>query len=100
MKTILTTALVSLALTMPLSAQTSAEELFAMSNDSAAETIIREHSVGDMTVAKITLALDNMSAAERRAFFDQSPASRVEILECMHKTDSADSSAESCAIGN
>lgn len=100
MKTVVTTALLSLVLSMPLSAQTSAEELFAMSNDSAAETILREHSMGDMTVARIKLALDNMSAAERKAFFDRSPASRMEVLDCMQKTDSGDSPAESCAIGN
>ena len=100
MKAIIATLAASLALTMPLSAQTTAEELFAMSNDSAAETIVREHSMGDITAAQIAMALENMSAAERKAFFDETPATRAEIISCMHKTDAGDSAAESCAIGN
>jgi len=63
-KIILATALTLIAFSGPVFAETSAEELFAMSNDSAAETLIRETSMGDMTVARIKLALDNMSAAE------------------------------------
>ena len=69
-----------------------------MSNDSAAETIVRETSTGDVTAAQITLALENMSAAERKAFFGQGHVGRMEILECMHAGDSGDSAAESCAI--
>lgn len=98
MKVFLATALTTLALAVPATAQTSTEELLAMNNDSAAETLVRETSMGDVTAAQLKFALDNMSAAERRVFFDTTPADRMEILECMKKTDSGDSPAESCAI--
>jgi len=98
MRRFLTTALTTIALASPSMAQTSAAELMAMSNDSAAETLVRESSAGDMTAAQIKLALDNFSPAERKAFFDEAPATRVEILSCMKKTDSGESAAESCAI--
>ena len=101
MKLFLTTALTALALTAPSFAQTSAAELFAMSNDSAAETIVREHSTGDVTAAQITLALDNMSAAEREVFLASPHEVRMDLIKkCMEKTDSGDSPAESCVIGN
>lgn len=100
MKLILTTALVAAAFSAPVFAQTSAEELLAMGNDSAAEILVRERSLGDVDAARVKLALDRMSAAERKVFFDETPASQKEILDCMHKTDSGDSPAESCAIGN
>ncbi|PTX55650.1 hypothetical protein C8N43_0289 [Litoreibacter ponti] len=98
MKIILTAALTTLAFSAPIYAETSAEELFAMSNESAAEILVREHSLGDMKATQVAMALESMSAAERRAFFDSTPASRMEVLECMHKTDSGDSPAEACAI--
>jgi len=62
MKTILATAAVALAFATPSFAETSAAELFAMSNASAAETIVRETSMGDTTAALVRLALGNMSA--------------------------------------
>lgn len=100
MRAIAATILTAIAFTSPVLAETTPEELFAMSNDSAAETLVREHSMGDVTATRVKLALDNMSAAERKSFFDETPASRLEILGCMKKTDSGDSAAESCAIGN
>lgn len=98
MKAFMTTAMALAMLSTSAFAQTTAEELFAMSNDSAAETIVREGSMGDVTAAQITFALQNMSAAERKAFFDKTPADRMEVLDCMRKTSSGDSPAESCAI--
>lgn len=100
MKVLYLTAAAAIAFSAPAFSQTSAEELFAMSNDSAAETIVREHSTGDITAAQVKLALDNMSPAERQVFFDATPESRMDMLSCMKKTDSGDSPAESCAIGN
>ena len=98
MKIILATALATFTLTAPVFAEATAEELFAMSNDSAAETIVREHSTGDVTAVQIKLALENMSSAERKSFFGQGHVERMEILNCMHAGDSGDSAAESCAI--
>ncbi|SHF43833.1 hypothetical protein SAMN05444273_10654 [Litoreibacter ascidiaceicola] len=99
MKLFLTTALTALTLSAPAFAETTAAELFAMSNDSAAETIVQEHSTGDVTAAQITLALDNMSAAEREVFLASPHEVRMETLKnCLEKTDSGDSAAESCVI--
>lgn len=98
MKVLFTTALVSFAIAVPVLAETTTEQLLAMSNDSAAETLVREHSMGDITAAKIKLALDNLSPAERKVFFDDTHEGRVEFLKCMKMTDSGDSAAESCAI--
>ena len=98
MKILYVAAAAAIAFSAPAFSQTSVEELFAMSNDSAAETIVREHSMGDITAAQIKLALGNMSAAERKVFFDSPQASRDVILSCMKKTDSGDSAAESCSI--
>ena len=63
MKTIITFAAIALA-PIAASAETAAE-IFALSNDSAAERIIGETSIGDVDFAKSTLALQNNSAAER-----------------------------------
>lgn len=81
MKTILMTAVATLAISAPAFADTSAAELFAMSNASAAETIVRETSMGDVTAARVRLALGNMSAAEREAFFNMDSTDRQKILE-------------------
>lgn len=81
MKTILATAAVTLAFAAPSYAETSAAELFAMSNSSAAETIVRETSMGDITASRVRLALGNMSAAERQAFFEADMTSRMKTLE-------------------
>ncbi|MCY4180773.1 MAG: hypothetical protein OXC60_18405 [Litoreibacter sp.] len=86
----------AILLSAPLSAQTSAAELFAMDNDSAAETLVREHSHGDVSAARVKLALDSMSPAERRAYFNHSHGVRMTVLSCM-EGDSGDSAAESAA---
>ncbi|SDX36819.1 hypothetical protein [Litoreibacter albidus] len=81
MKLILATTAATLAFSAPSFAETSAAELFAMSNASAAETIIRETSMGDVTSARVRLALGNMSAAERETFFEADTVSRQRILK-------------------
>jgi hypothetical protein len=98
MRKFLTVATVSIAIASSAFGETSAQELFALDNDSAAETLVREHSMGDITAAQIKFALDKLSAAERKVFFDDTHEGRLEKLECMKATDSGDSAAESCAI--
>jgi len=81
MKTTIIAGVATLAMTASVSAETSAAELFAMSNASAAETIVRETSMGDISAARIRLALGNMSAAEREVFFSADNIERQKILE-------------------
>ncbi|WP_299194864.1 hypothetical protein [uncultured Litoreibacter sp.] len=97
MKTILMTAAATLAISAPAFAETSAAELFAMSNASAAETIVRETSMGDVTAARIRLALGNMSAAEREAFFQADTTSRQKIIEKQILFGDGNSAAEMAA---
>ncbi|PTX56501.1 hypothetical protein C8N43_1160 [Litoreibacter ponti] len=96
MKTILATAAASLVFAAPAFAQ-SAAELFAMSNSSAAETIVREGSMGNVTAARLRLALGNMSAAERQAFFEADTVGKQKILEAQEFFDNSDSAAEMAA---
>lgn len=88
------------AFAAPALAQTSAAELFAMSNSSAAETIVRETSMGDISSAQVMLALSNMSAAEREAFFAADTISRVRILEKAKLFGDGNSAAEMQAVIN
>lgn len=81
MKTILAVTATAMAFATPSFAETSAAELFAMSNSSAAEIIVRETSMGDITGSRVRLALGNMSAAERTAFFEADMTSRMKTLE-------------------
>ena len=97
MKTILMTAAATLAISAPAFADTSAAELFAMSNASAAETIVREGSMGDITAARVRLALGNMSAAEREAFFAADSIGRQRILENKALFGDGNSAAEMAA---
>lgn len=97
MKTILATAAVALAFATPSFAQTSAAELFAMSNDSAAETIVRQTSMGDITASRIKLALGNMSAVERQAFFEADMTTRMKTLEKIQFFGDSNSAAEMAA---
>jgi len=68
MKTLKLAIAFAVASAAPSFAETSIAELFAMSNQSAAETLVRETSMGDVTTARVQLALSNMSAAERETF--------------------------------
>lgn len=97
MKTILATTALTLAFAAPSFADTSPAELFAMSNASAAETIIRETSMGDVTSARIRLALGNMSAAERQTFFEADMISRQRILKNIQLFGDSNSAAEMAA---
>ncbi|WP_121022752.1 hypothetical protein [Litoreibacter meonggei] len=97
MKLFLTTAAATLAFAAPSFADTSAAELFAMSNASAAETIVRETSMGDTTAARVRLALGNMSAAERQTFFDSDTVSRQRILKNIQLFGDSNSAAEMSA---
>ncbi|MEM6409635.1 MAG: hypothetical protein AAF700_14640 [Pseudomonadota bacterium] len=80
MKTIIATALVSLSLAAPAAAQ-SAQELFALSNDSAAERIVSETSVGDPIAAAKAFALTNDSAAEHTVNFDRARSVDVKAVQ-------------------
>ncbi|WP_281857404.1 hypothetical protein [Litoreibacter halocynthiae] len=97
MKLFLTTAAATLAMAAPSFADTSAAELFAMSNASAAETIVRETSMGDTTAARVRLALGNMSAAERQTFFDSDTVTRQRILKNIQLFGDSNSAAEMSA---
>lgn len=94
MKQLTATVALALAFATPSFAETSAAELFAMSNASAAETIVRETSMGDVKAARIRLALGNMSAAEREAFFNMDTTERMKLLEKQSFFSDSDSAAE------
>lgn len=98
MKPLFILAAASVAFAAPAFAETSAQELFAMSNSSAAETIVRETSMGDVSAAQVTLALSNMSAAEREVFFESDMTSRMKILEKAKLFGEGNSAAEMRAI--
>lgn len=97
MKSVLFSAAAAVAFAVPAFADTSAAELFAMSNNSAAETIVRETSMGDVNAARIALALNNMSAAERQSFFEADMTSRMKILEKAVLFGDGNSAAEMAA---
>ncbi len=98
MKTVLISAAAALAFAAPAFAETSPAELFAMSNSSAAETIVRETSMGDTTSARLMLVLGNMSAAERMAFFEADMTSRQKTIEKAILFGDGNSAAEMRAI--
>lgn len=87
----------AVAFTGPVFADSHAdiEALFAMSNNSAAEILVRETSMGDLTAAQVSLALGNMSAAERRTFLESDMSSRLQIMAAQMKLLDGDSAAES-----
>ncbi|MEP5761026.1 MAG: hypothetical protein ABJ327_17270 [Litoreibacter sp.] len=94
MKITYLTAVSLIAFASPTFADTSAEELFAMSNNSAAETLSSETSMGDVDTAQISLALGNMSAAERMGFFEGDMSTRRQILAAQIKLIDCESAAE------
>ena len=66
MKTIIATTALALSLTAPAFADTSdAHAFFALSNDSAAERIVRDTNGGDAEAALMKFAATKDSAAER-----------------------------------
>lgn len=65
MKTVIATALVTLSLAAPASAQVlDAQSFFASFNDSAAERTVSETSTGDVFAAQLKGASANSSVAE------------------------------------
>lgn len=99
MKTLLISAAAVVAFAAPTFADsTSAAELFAMSNNAAAETIVRETSMGDLSAARVSLALNNMSAAEREAFFAADAPTRIKLIESKKLFGGGNSAAEMSAV--
>ena len=100
MKNIVTLTAIAFALITPAFADghaTSAEELFAMSNNSAAERLVLETSTGDVEAAEIRDALSNMSAAERKVFFEADESTRMEVFTATRKLNAGNSPAETAA---
>lgn len=103
MKILIATAVTTLALTATVFAQSAAEEsaskkamiFFNMSNNSAAEIIVGETSMGDVTAAQVSLALSNMSAAERMGFFESDMSSRRQVVAAQMQLLDGESAAES-----
>ncbi|MCY4334296.1 MAG: hypothetical protein OXC60_06440 [Litoreibacter sp.] len=92
MKTIIATALVSLSLAAPAAAET-AQEFFALSNDSAAERIVSETSIGDPIAAAKSFVLTNDSPAELNLNFDRARNVDVKAVQQFFALDN-DSAAE------
>ncbi len=106
MKKIIATTAIAFALTAPafaenvLSKNLTAEELFALSNEAAAERIVYDTSMGDVTAAEVKFALSNMSAAERMTFMQDDEVSRMAKIEAMRKLTPKNSPAEAAAATN
>jgi hypothetical protein len=102
MKTLLVTLATAVALSGTAFAQSAAEEsaskkamvFFNMSNNSAAEIIVGETSMGDVTAAQVSLALSNTSAAERMGFFEADMSTRRQVIAAQMKLLDGDSAAE------
>ena len=69
MKTLIATAAIALSVSAPVYAE-SAAEFFAASQNSAAETIVRATSVGDVDGSQVQFSL-NESPAEMNLNFDR-----------------------------
>ena len=98
MKTLLTVLAATTAFAAPALADghaTSVEAFFAMSNNSAAEILLQDTSMGDVNAAEMRFALGNMSAAERMGFFEADMATKRQILAAQKKLQDDDSAAES-----
>ena len=94
MKTLIATALVSLSLAAPAAADvTNAQAFFALGNDSAAERIVGETSVGNPIAAAEELALNNTSPAENTVTFERARNVDVKSVKAMFALDN-DSAAE------
>ena len=71
MKTIIASAIVALSFAAPAAADTTIQQFFALNNDSAAERIVGQTSVGDPVGTAQRLALVNDSPAEHTVNFDR-----------------------------
>ncbi len=81
MKTIIATTAVALAFAAPAFAEKSAQEIFALTNDSPAENIVRATSVGNPIAAAQELALVNDSPAENTVNFDRARNVDVKAIQ-------------------
>ncbi len=99
MKYILISTAMIVSLATSAGAQSSpeeVEELLALSNSSAAERLVGETSEGDAMMAELKFALGEMSAAERKAFFEADDTTRLELMAAKRKLAAgSDSAAES-----
>ncbi len=99
MRNLLAATAITFALVIPAAAQTSSdevEELLALSNSSAAERLVGDTSEGEPMIAEIKFALGEMSAAERRTFFEADETSRLDLIAAKRKLAAgSDSAAES-----
>ena len=94
MKTIIATAAIALSLAAPAAAQvTDAKAFFALGNDSAAERILGETSVGNPVGVAQELALVNDSPAENTVNFDRARNVDVKGIQAMFALGN-DSAAE------
>ncbi len=82
MKKIIATALVSLSFAAPAAADVSnVKQFFALTNDSAAERIVGETSVGNPVGTAQELALVNDSPAENKVNFDRARNVDVKAIQ-------------------
>jgi len=82
MKTIIATAALALSFAAPAAADVSnAKAFFALTNDSAAERLVGETSIGDPVGAAQTIALTNDSTAEHFLNFDRARNVDVKALQ-------------------
>ncbi|RLJ60356.1 hypothetical protein BCF46_0554 [Litoreibacter meonggei] len=94
----ITTTALALTLSAPaFAADINVEEYLALSNNSAADRMVEETSTGDVEAAEIKFALGNMSAAERKVFFEMDEESRMAELIALRKTAPMNSPAEAAA---
>ncbi len=81
MKTIIATALVSLSLAAPAFADKGVQQFFALTNDSPAENVVGDTSVGNPIAAAQELALTNDSPAENTVNFDRARNVDVKAIQ-------------------
>ncbi len=81
MKNIIATTAVALSLTAPAFADVSdAKAFFALGNDSAAERIVGETSIGETAAAKAAIAAYNDSPAEQVVVEDLNDVTRSAVV--------------------
>ncbi len=71
MKAIIITAAAAFTLATPALAEKSAQQIFALTNDSPAENVVHATSVGDPVAAAQKFATNNVSPAENTVNFDR-----------------------------
>ncbi len=82
MKNLIAPAALIFALAAPAAAEiNNVEQFFALSNDSAAERIVDEASVGNPVEAALKFALTNESPAETKVNFDRARDVDVKAIQ-------------------